>query len=114
MIVTVNKIPFRLKRGSGPLTLEVNIRNNASTPRKYMVSIETGPSLSTKPSGPARYETKRTQLVLPGEKTVVSFKVYARPVGGEKDTIKITVDECIDDYNNVVLTREVETTVDII
>ncbi len=114
MIVTVNKVPFRLKKGSGPLILEVNIRNNAPTPRKYIVSIETGSFLSTRPSGPARYETKRTQLVLPGEKTTVSFKIYARPVGGDKDTIKITVDECIDDYNNVVLTKEVETTVDII
>lgn len=108
MIVTTRKIPFRIVlRDRKPMVVEVLIRNNASRERKYVVSLDTGYDLSVAPTGLARFDTRRVQTLYPGERAVVSFKIYPRATTKPGDyTISITVDECVDDYNHVVDSKE--------
>ena len=108
VIVTTHKIPFRLSlRDQRPLLLEVNIRNNAQRERKYVVSIETDSNLSLSVSGLARYGEKKTKTLYPGESETVVFKIYPRPTTRPGEyTVKVSVDECLDSYNQVLDRRE--------
>ena len=116
MIVTTRKIPFRLVlRERRPITIEVSIKNNRSGERKYVVTAETDKELSFSPSGLAKYQTIRTKKVYPGETVLVTFRVYPRVTTRPGTyTVKITVDECVDDYEHVIGTKEVDVKVPVI
>jgi len=109
VIVTVRKVPFRLLlRDRRPIVLEVNIKNNTPREKKYVVSVETDNNLSLKPSGLARYESKKTQTLYPGENSTVSFKIYARATTTPGEyPVKVIVDECVDSYDHVVNSKEI-------
>jgi uncharacterized membrane protein len=116
VIVTTRKVPFKLVlRERRPLIIEVSIRNNKSSERKYVVSAEADRELSFSPTGLAKYETIRTQKLYPGEATVVSFKVYPRTTTRPGTyAVKIIVDECIDDYEHVVESKELDVKVPVV
>ena len=116
VIVTIRKIPFRLVlHDKRPLVIEVHIRNNKPSERKYVVTIESGKDLSLSPSGLARFATERTGKVYPGESTTLFFKIYPRATTKPGTyEVKITVDECIDDYEHVEETRALSVKVPVI
>ncbi len=116
MIVTTRKVPFKLiLRERRPLIIEVSIRNNKGSERKYVVSAETGKELSLSPSGLAKFQTVKTQKLYPGESTVVSFKVYPRTTTKPGTySVRLIVDECIDDYEHVVESKEIEVRVPVV
>ena len=116
MIITTRKIPFRIVlRDRKPMVVEVLVRNNAPRERKYVISLDTGHDLSVAPTGLARFDTKKIQTLYPGERATVAFKIYPRPTTKPGNyTVYITVDECVDDYNHVVESKEISIRVPII
>ncbi len=116
MIVTTRKVPFRLSiRDRRPLLLEVVVRNTAGRERKYVVTVETDKHLSLKPSGLALYDTTRTGTVYPGEQVVVTFKIYPRATTTPGTyPVRVVVEECVDDYDNIINTKELSVKVPVI
>lgn len=116
MIVTTRKVPFRLSiRDRRPLLLEVLVRNTASRERKYVITVEADKHLSLKPSGLALFDTTRTGTVYPGEQVTVTFKIFPRATTTPGTyPVRVIVEECVDDYDNIVSTKEISVKVPVV